>query len=67
MTRLGNEALTTLSNEVWDHELKAHLTYYDIAKSLESRVELLKSLNEKVIAKINVDAIETNIVQLDKI
>ena len=30
-------------------------------------MELLKSLDEKVIAKIDVDAIETDIVQLDEI
>ena len=64
-TRLGNEASTILGNQAWDQDLKARLTY--IAKSLESKVELLKSLDEKVVAKINVDAIEADIVQSDEI
>ena len=50
-----------LSKEEWDHELKDSLTC--IGKSLESKVEFLKSLDEKVIVKIDIDAIETEIVQ----
>ena len=64
-SKLENQRLLTSNLCMFFIDTKSRLTY--IAKSLESKVELLKSLDEKVVAKINIDAIEADIVQSDEI
>ena len=65
VTRLEKEAEAIISGSEWNKERKARIEV--IGKSLESKIQLLQTLDTEIVGKIDVNGLELDIIQSNEI